>query len=240
MKRVLIAATLVVAAAAFPSWSAAATLKGVVVARSATRSTLAVASAQGTVRTLHVARLVRAGSRIAVAATARADGTFMSSRLAVTGHARHARIRGFVVGRTARHLLLSAGQSMIAVRVNARTTATAADDGHHGSHGEEDGDVATEIEIIVGIAANGELEDEDEIVVNKADLVEIEGVVIGVQPGAIQVRPEHGMPVTVTVPPNLDLHVAVGDEIEVKAIVQGTTLILVKAEIEDEHEEDDG
>ena len=235
MKRVLIAATLVSAAAAFPSWSAAATLKGVVVARSTARSTLAVASARGTVRTLHVARLVRAGSRVAVAATPRADGTFMSSRVAVTGRARHARIRGFVVGRTARHLLLSAGQSMIAVRLSARTAASAADDGHHG-----DDDVGTEIEIVVGIAANGELEDEDEIVVNKAALVEIEGVVVGVQPGAIQVLPEHGIPVTVTVPPNVDLHVAVGDEIEVKAIVQGTTLILVKAEIEDEHEEDDG
>jgi len=238
MRRVLIAAMFVVAAAAFPSWSAAATLKGVVVARSAARSTLAVASAQGTVRTLHVARLVRAGSRVEVAATRRADGTFMSSRVAVTGRARHARIRGLVVGRTARRLLLSAGQSMIAVRLSARTTASAADHGRHGDHGDDD--VGTEIELVVGIAANGELEDEDEDVVNNAALVEIEGVVTGVQPGAIQVLPEHGIPVTVTVPPNVDLHVAVGDEIELKAVVQGTTLILVKAEVEDEHEEDDG
>src|SRR5258708_33342090 len=110
MKRVLIATMVAAAAAAYPAWAGAATVKGVVVSKSAARGTIAVASARGAVQTLHVSKLVRVGSSVRATATKRADGTFSTSHLAVTGHVQRARIHGVVAARANGRFLVSAGQ----------------------------------------------------------------------------------------------------------------------------------
>src|SRR5258708_7739230 len=111
MKRVLIATMVAAAAAAYPAWAGAATVKGVVVSKSAARGTIAVASARGAVQTLHVSKLVRVGSSVRATATKRADGTFSTSHLAVTGHVHRARIHGVVAARANGRFLVSAAHS---------------------------------------------------------------------------------------------------------------------------------
>ena len=87
MKRLFIASFVAASAVAYPAYAGAATVKGVVVGASAARGTIAVASTRGAVHTLHVAKLVRVGTRVTATAASRADGTFTASHVTVRGRA---------------------------------------------------------------------------------------------------------------------------------------------------------
>ena len=99
MKRLFIASFVAAAAVAYPAYAGAATVKGVVVGASAARGTIAVASTRGAVRTLHVAKLVRVGTRVTATAASRADGTFTASHVTARGRVHRAHIHGVVTAR---------------------------------------------------------------------------------------------------------------------------------------------
>jgi hypothetical protein len=115
----------IVCAALYPAAAGAATFKGTVVSsqHSQTRHVLVV-STNGLVRTVHTPIAAKAGSVVTVTATARVDGTFNASRVAVVGHARKAHIRGVVLSRSHGMTFLSGGRSVIAVRSSGRALAS--------------------------------------------------------------------------------------------------------------------
>ncbi len=231
MRRVVIAALVAGVAAAYPTWAGAATFKGVVVAKSHARGTIAVASTRGGVHTLHVRKSVRVGAKVTATAARRADGTYTTSRLVVRGRAHHARIHGVVAARTSTRFLLSAGKSMIVVRLHtaARALASARDNGPQ---------VGDDVETEVDIDDDGDLDEESTEEKGEQSTVEVEGTVVAVSASSLQVKTEGGMTVTVTIPTGMTVNAAVGDEVELEASVQGTTLTLVS--IEDEENEDEG
>jgi uncharacterized membrane protein YgcG len=232
VKRLVFIASLVAAAAAlYPAYAGAATVKGVVVGRSAARGTIAVASARGAVRTLHVAKLVRVGSTVTATATARTDGTFTASHVAVRGHVHRARIHGVVTARTSGRFLLSAGRSMILVRAHAARRALAS---------AKDGPppVGTTVDTTVGIKDDGELDEQATKTDGNQAIVEIEGTVMAVSGSTFQVKTEGGLPLTINVPTGMTVNVAVGDEVELKADLQGATLTLVS--LDDGNDQGDG
>ncbi len=229
MRRVVIATIAAAAVGAFPAWAGAATFKGIVVGKSAARGTIAVASARGAVHTLRVHSLVRIGSVVTATGTLRADGTYAAKRVSVRGRAHRAHIRGVVAARTHARLLLSAGKSMILVHTGTRALAAAGDDTPA---------VGTAVDTEVEIENDGDLDEQETTEVGEQKTVEIEGTVVGIAAGSIQVRIEGGVIVTVAVPATIHLTLAVGDEVELKASVQGSTLTLVSAESEDEDEGD--
>jgi hypothetical protein len=113
-----------------------------------------------------------------------------------------------------------------------------------GGSGLQTGD---EIEATVEVNENGEL-DEDEVEErDHVDKIELEGTVVSYtapssgNAGALVVR-VGGLQFTVVVAAGTDVGaLKAGDRVEVKAIVNGTTLTLVKAESEDENDDgDDG
>ena len=126
MKRILVLLTLAAALLAVPAQAPAATQgawKGVVVAKDAARGTVAIASANGSVRTIRVAqsRTLRIGNRLNLRGAALADGTVQATSLAVAGRARTTRLKAVVVRHQSaqKRLLVSAGGSTFVLR-NAR------------------------------------------------------------------------------------------------------------------------
>ncbi|MHB8641596.1 MAG: hypothetical protein ACYDA3_01735 [Gaiellaceae bacterium] len=231
MKRVLIATMVAAVAAAYPAWAGAATVKGVVVSQSAARGTIAVASARGAVQTLHVSKRVSIGSSIRASATKRADGTFTASHLAVTGHVHRARIHGVVAARAAGRFLVSAGKSMIVVHMRAAKRALA---------GVKDGPpaVGTGVDTTVGITNGGELDEQSTTTTGNQAIVEVEGTVSAVTATSFDVKTEGGMAVTIQIPAGTTVTVAVGDEVGLKADLQGATLTLVS--LDDSSQSDNG
>ena len=115
----------IVCAALYPAAAGAATFRGTVVSsqHSQTRHVLVV-STNGLVRTVHTRTAAKAGSVVSVTASARLDGTFNASRVAIVGHTRKAHIRGVVLSRSHGMTFLSGGRSVIAVRSSGRALAS--------------------------------------------------------------------------------------------------------------------
>lgn len=221
MRRAVLIATLVAAAAAaYPAWAGAATVKGVVVARSAAHGTIGVASAAGAVRTVRIHSAVRIGSRVSATAARNADGTFTASHLKVVGHARRAHIHGVVTARATGRLLLSAGRSMVLVHTRRAHRALA-------GIGSGPPNVGTTIDTTVGISNDGELDEEHTTATGNQAIVEIEGTVSAVTATSFDVKTEGGMALTIQIPAGMTVNLAVGDEVELKADLQGSTLTLV-------------
>jgi len=222
VKRVfLILCAVAALAVALPALAQATTVRGVVVEKNASRGTIAVASATGVVRTLHVAKLALVGARVSAAATQRADGTFTASRVTVTGRANSARIHGVVAARASGRLLLSAGHSMILVRAKLARRALA------GGGPPPPITAGTTVNTTVGIKDNGELDEEHTTATGNQAIVEVEGTVTNVTATSFDVKTEGGLPVTIQIPSGTTVTVAVGDDVELKADLQGSTLTLV-------------
>ncbi len=147
MKKLIIAGAIAVAAL-YPAAAGAAVFKGTVVSKQPSRHVLVVSSSTGLVRTVHTTSAARVGAAVSVTAAARADGTFTASRVAVTGHAKKARVRGVVLSRSNGITFLSGNRSVIAVRSAHRALASV------GSGTPPPGAVA---EVGVTIGAQGQL-----------------------------------------------------------------------------------
>jgi hypothetical protein len=189
-------------AAFWPAAGNAATLTGVVVAKQ--RGVLLVASPAGTLRA------VRANAAIG----ARLSGT------AVVGRAAHARIKGIVVRRLGRTLILSSNRHLIAIpnRVGRALAATS-------TPAPPGSVVATDVTI-----QNGRLEEDDEDQVGQIPqtALTVQATVKAVAPGSVTLDVQ-GQSVTVPLPAGLTL----------PASLVGQTVTL-QVRLDDDQGEDEG
>jgi hypothetical protein len=129
MRRFLLLLTTAAAglAVVLPATAGAATFHGAVVAKDAARKALVTASRDGTVRTVRLrtgfARF-RIGGLVSVRAASLPDGTFSAAEVRRVGRARGTHLRGTVVQRLAKRLVVSAGGSVLALRVTGRQLAS--------------------------------------------------------------------------------------------------------------------
>jgi len=211
----------IIAALAVTAPANAATLKGVVVAHKG--HTISVAAASG--RVTRVKGDARVGARVVASA----------GHVRVVGRAHRARVRGVVVKRLRSAFLLSAGgKTMLLIRHGRRLADSSPVTGPT---------PGTVVSTVVEIDDQGDLDEQETDELGDASTVEVEGVLAAdVAAGAtsIVVLVEHGIPVTVQIPASLKLPaMKKGDEIDLKATVDGTTLTATKVESGDDGEQND-
>jgi hypothetical protein len=247
--KVLLLATVIAAAVAFPSAASAGVFHGVVIAKEKSRQTLVVASRSGHVRTIRTHAGARVSARVNVHARKLSDGTFRASRVARAGHARHARFRAVVVAKTRHKLVVSAGRSTFDVRMASR----------HRGLGRGD-----KVVLKVSFTKGGELDEEHVKEVGHTNTIELEGTVTALTPptadqaGSLTLTSEDdnnqgdddsqgdednggSTSFTVVIPAGFDIgSLAIGDEVELTASVNGSTLTLVTLEDENDQGEDGG
>ena len=243
MRKAIVLPVLALLAVAYPAAASAGAFKGVVVAKDKGRHALVLASQTGTVHTIRTQRMgIRVGARLAVRARARSDGTFRATRLARHGQADHARVRAVVVRRLHRRLLVSAGHSVLSIRLrNAHSTR-----GLPSGSEPRRGDI---VDVSVTISKRGELEEDEINEIGHVDKIELEGTVVSVtpstasQPGSLTIR-VGGLSFDVVVSPGFDVSgLKPGDRVEVEATVSGSTLTLAEVDQEDQGDDvggDDG
>ncbi len=245
---VALTAVVIAAAAALPGIAEAkaapvpaSNWNATVIAKDSDRGRVITAGRGGEVRTLitskRLAERARPGQRLKVRVQRSADGTYEARRLRVTGKAKRTRVRGAVVDRNASRYLVSAGGSVFAVKTKAnsrklrvRVSAAAVDTG----------DV---IVSDVKIAANGLGEQRTRDIGNVTTL-ELEGIFLGLEDGALTLAVEERGAVKVAVPADLAVQApAAGDELEVLVSIDadgGFTLIALADEdggIDFDHED---
>jgi hypothetical protein len=232
MNRILFLPALVAAVLAVPATASA--FSGVVVAKNATRHTVAVASHGGLVRTLRAPqriRALRAGQRLVYSARRLSDGTFAAGAVRVTGRAHRAVLRGIVVRQRASGYLLSSGGSVISVRADSRGFSAAGDHLHRA------GDI-----VLATVRVTGKgLIARSIRTVGHADGLELEGIFLGLAGNQLRLAVEHRGEVFVTVPEGFKLpKPAPGDEIELFVSVDAAgALTLVAIQADDEDNDDD-
>jgi hypothetical protein len=242
MKKLVFLAALAALTLTAPAIASASNFKGVVVAKNAKRHTLAVASSTGVVRTVRTTKLGAAiGNRVAVSAKALRDGTFRASNVAIRGKARHARIHGVVARRLRGGLLLSAGHSMLRVKTGRRTAAAG------GGGSPNPGDV---VNTTVTVTSNGELDDDNVESAGHTDSIELDGTLFALiapsdsTAGSLTVK-VGDLSFDVVVPAGFKFpsNLKVGDRVQLKASVSGSTMTLLKLEGDnnnDNNNDDDG
>jgi len=172
MKKLIVTAAAALAVA-YPASAGAATLKGTVVERLASRHVLVVAAPSGTAWSVHTTSAARVGAVVTVSATARRDGTFSASRVAVTGRSHRARLHGVVLQSAAGLTSLSAGRSVVLVHTGGRALASV------GDHGAKPGAVAN---VGVSIGANGALNATSITTTGQANTIVIQATVTSITP----------------------------------------------------------
>lgn len=233
MRKSLVLPILAVLAGAFPAAAGAGIFHGVVVAKQNKRDALVLASKTGAVHTLQTKRMgIKVGARLSARAAASAHGLYRASTIRSQGRASRARVRAVVVRNLHSRLLVSAGHSSFAFKTPMPLSARI-----------RRGDI---VDAKLTISKGGGLEADDVNDVGHADRIELEGTVSAVtpptadQPGSLTVQ-VGGLSFDIVVPVGFDLTgINVGDRVEVKATVDGTTLTLAEIETEDDQGEDDG
>ena len=104
-------------------------------------------------------------------------------------------------------------------------------------HGDQPGD---EVDETVTIGPNGELDEDNEQEVGQADLVELEGSFVSLVGSTLTIKTEDGPTIGVVVPAGFILPTfTVGQSLELKVSVSGTTFTLVKVTSEDDDDQGD-
>jgi len=215
--RVVIAATALLGAA--PAAASAETVKGTVVARDAVRGTIVTAGNGGAVATLRVAKPAsfKPGARVRANATPLADGTYRGAGVKRLGRAKAVAVRGTLVRRSGRELVLAAGGSTFAMR-----TARPAVSGAPGAL------VSAKLKV-----AKGRLTAHKVRLSGQAATLEIEGTIASFDGATLQIAVEAPGTVPVAVPTGVELTAGTGDEVEVVvAVGAGFTLLAVDGEID--------
>jgi hypothetical protein len=234
MKRILLVVGLVAAVLAVPATASA--FSGVVLVKNPARHAVVIASRGGVVRTVRATpkryRQLHAGERLVFSAKRLHDGTFRAGTLRVRGAARHVFMRGTVVRQRASRYLLSAGGTLIGVRVSSHAFASAA--GRH-----RPGDI---VGGTVRVGPNG-LTAGSFKTLGHEDGLELEGIFLGVSGNLLQLAVEHKGEVFVTIPAGFQLPpLNPGDETELAVSVDSTgafTLISVQTDDEGEGGDED-
>jgi Domain of unknown function (DUF5666) len=171
MKRAIVLVAALLVTAALCGTADAARWNGVVVAKDAKRKAVVTVS-RGSVRTVRTPnkfRRLRVGQRVAVNARRLSDGTYAAATVRGQGRVSRVRFRGVVVRRDRRagRLILSAGKSVFAARMTARSLSAATPD-----RGLQPGDKVA----VGGDVADGKLEADEVDEIGHADLLELEGI----------------------------------------------------------------
>ena len=225
-------------AVALPATAGAATFHGVVIAKDSARKALVTASKNGTVRTVRVRvglNRLGVGRLVAVRAAKLPDGTFSASVVKRLGKSRHAHVRGTVVRKLGARLVLSAGGSVFALRIHGKAGASKSGGLHTGDKVDCDAKLR-----------NGGLEAREGDIdsVGHEDTLVLEGIYLSTaDDGTIELAVVHKGRVLVSVPPDgMDVPTFdPGDEIAlVVSIGEGGSFTLVKAENENDSEDEEG
>lgn len=170
MRRALVFAAALAALVVAPT-AAAGSFTGVTVAKDAKRKAVVVVSGRSvrTVRAGAQLRRLRVGQRVVVRATRSTDGTYRASSIRAAGRAARIRFGAVVVkhDRALRRLILSAGGSIVTVRVGSGRSYASA-----GGGGLEAGD---RVEIVAKLGAAATWSG-DATETGRAKLVELEGI----------------------------------------------------------------
>ena len=227
MKRTLPAAFAAFAAlATVPTAASADTVDGTVVARDAARGTLVTAARGGVVTTLRVKRVAafRLGERLRGTARPAGDGTFEAVRLKRRGRAGSVKLQAAVVGRAGRDYVLTAGGSTFAVRAGRRPGAVA-----------QGALVSARLKIARRAVTAKRVRQ-----VGMATTLELEGVVLAVAEGSLQVKVA-GAVVTVLVPAGVEVWEEPGDAFAATVGVGADgAFTLVADPVEDSMEDEEG
>jgi hypothetical protein len=191
-----------------PASALGATWNGAVVARDPARTALVVALDDGTARTVRSTgwKAIKVARRVAVTADRLGDGTYGASALHVVGKASLARFRATVVRRSGRRVLVSAGGSLVTIRVPRTVTLAAAP-------------LASGVRVVVQEAfAHGGASASVQPV-GTVGLVQLEGTVLQLSAGVLTVQTPDG-PLDVQLRPGVDsLSFDTGAEVSLLAAI---------------------
>jgi hypothetical protein len=232
----LLAASIAALAVVLPATAGAATFRGAVVAKDAARKALVTASSDGTVRTvrLHAKfNRFRVGSTVVVRGAKLPDGTYSAVAVRRLGKARGTHVRGTVVRQLGARLVMSAGGSVIALRLTGKQSAA------EGS-GLKPGDrVDCHVRFKGG---SPETRSGDVDKVGHDGRLVLEGIYLSTgDDGSLEVAVVHRGRVLVSVPDGIQVPgFSAGDEIALVVTVEGDgSFTLLKAENESEPGGDD-
>ena len=212
----------------------AAKLRGTVTVRQASRHVLVVASRHGDVESARLTprqfRHTRVGERLALVGKRLADGSLHVARLHALGSAKRARVSVVILKARARHLLVAGGGSAFSIRLTRGTRLLA------GKASVRPGEQ---------VKAEVELSDDGPVGRNVQDmgdtpLVDFSGVVTAVGATSFTVTTD-GIATVVHLPTGVTLPAVVhaGSEVEVVAVIDGSTLTLTSVKLDGEHSDDD-
>ena len=227
---VVLAAALVLAAPA----PAAVSVHGTVVHRNARTHSFVVASVTGRLTKVRSRHAARVGRAVRVAGRTMRDGSIAATHVVAGARHRTARLRGTVTfaNRRSHRFTVSSAAGSISVRSgSAAADATVPP-------------VGQQVVVTITVQPGGVLEEDGVDEQGMDQEVEIEGVVMAIDPAAHTVSVSSsdddttGGVVTVGFPATFDLSgVAVGNEIEIKAIRQADgTFVLSKLETGNEND----
>jgi hypothetical protein len=125
MRKIMLALVIAGLAVGAPATAGAATVKGVVISKSAAQGQLAIAAPNGKVTTLRTPKLFSPGTVVSASAFALRDGTFASGKLRVLGHVKRTSFQGILVKSAGTSSFFKAGRSLVLVHTSSRTIASA-------------------------------------------------------------------------------------------------------------------
>jgi hypothetical protein len=214
---------------------AAVSVRGTVVHRNARTHSFVVAAANGRLTKVRSRHAVRVGLSVRVAGRTLRDGSIAASRVRAGARHRAARLRGTVTfaNRRSGRFTVSSAAGSISVRHRAGGARAASDDMPP---------VGQQVVVTITVQPGGVLEEDGVDEQGMDQEVEIEGIVMAVDPAAhtvsVSASDDDSSAGTVTVgfPATFDLTgVTVGNEIEIKAIRQADgTFVLSKLETANE------
>jgi hypothetical protein len=227
----VLVAALVLAAPA----PAAVSVSGTVVHRNARTHSFVVAAANGRLTKIRSRHAVRVGRAVRVAGRTLRDGSIAASRVRAGARHRAARLRGTVTfaNRRSGRFTVSSAAGSISVRRHRAGARAASDDMPP---------VGQQVVVTITVQPSGVLEEDGVDEQGMDQEVEIEGIVMAVDPAAhtvsVSASDDDASAGTVTVgfPATFDLTgVTVGNEIEIKAVRQADgTFVLSKLETANE------
>lgn len=241
MKRTLVLLTLAAGLLAFAAPAVAAPApawKGVVVAKDVKRGTVVTASANGVARTVRTprSRTLKLGQRLAVRATALADGTFKAIAVTASGRAKTVRMKAVVVRnqRAQKRLLVSAGGSTFALArgSKARTLASVVE------RGPQPGDQINATVDVAGTAPSATAVS----TIGRVGVLEVEGILTKADAAGIELIVAKAGFVALALPAGFVLPAGIAIFDEVKAhVAVGTDgkLSLLSIQSDDESDRDD-
>ena len=233
---VLLATLAGLAVAASPA--SAAGFKGVIVAKDPSRSSVAIASANGAIHTFRSAKApgLRVGQRVSASGSRLGDGTYRAATLRVTGRAKTTKLRATVVRyqRAQRRFIVAGGSSTFALHNRSSVRALASRSDETPKSGDQ---IVATVNVSTGTPQATTL-----TTVGHLGTLELEGIVTKLDAGSIELIVAKSGFVTIAIPAGFTLPVglAIFDAVSFKVDVSTSgALTLVSVESQENDQSDD-